>query len=333
METQKCGGIYRLGIIALCFFVTGSFGEASSSPNILTEVAHIKSGDGTTINGLIYQPNPSVYQKPGVGVVVIHGLEGTLFGTVSGFLPPALAAKGYAGLAINARHAFGLYPVSTFEQAVSDVRAAIKYMNEKGYDKIVLVGHSLGTIVTGFIAGTNPDPSLVALGLTGVPNVNLPAHSKEQVGEEAYNALVAQATAAVAAGRASTYLLFTWCSPTCSTRAWTARTFLSWRGPDSSARFDTVLNRIRVPIFMVHDPNDTSVIFGGPPRPKHSTSAKWVKDGATSSPRVDSFLTTPTSGQSAGDAHSFVGAEKETEVINITATWLSNVGLLPAKSQ
>jgi len=344
METRKIRRSYHpvtgsgvflfvLCILIAIFYVLQISPEAafSASKNVITEVVHITSDDGTTVYGLLYEPNPSVYQRPGVGVVVIHGVEGSLFTSVPGFLTPALAEKGYAALAINARHSLGLFPTSTFEQPVSDVRAAIKYMNGKGFDKIFLVGHSLGTFVTGFCAGTNPDPSVKALGLTGIPHVRLAASSKEQIGELAYNALVAQATAAVAAGKASTYLLFTWCSPTCSARAWTAKTFLNWRGPDSNARFDTVLNKIKVPIFMIHDPNDTSVVFGGPPRPKYSTSGKWVKEGATSSPRVDSFLTTPTPGQSSGDAHSFVGIEKETEVINITANWMIEVGLLPAK--
>ena len=97
-------------------------------------------------------------EKP-VGVVLVHGYTGTFTGEVEGALPPLLAVAGYTTLVANNRGA-GILGAARerFEGCVPDIRAAIDLMADRGYDRIVLLGHSKGGVKAAYYLAQTGDP-------------------------------------------------------------------------------------------------------------------------------------------------------------------------------
>jgi pimeloyl-ACP methyl ester carboxylesterase len=94
-------------------------------------------------------------------ILHVHGFLGNFLQGSQRFLPPILAEAGYSSLAINTRMAnFGLFfGYGIISDTVSQIDEVIKYLEELGYEKIILSGYSLGGCIVLRYASLRSDPN------------------------------------------------------------------------------------------------------------------------------------------------------------------------------
>jgi alpha-beta hydrolase superfamily lysophospholipase len=136
----------------------------------------IKAIDGFQIEAALWQPDARAPTDTTM-IVMVHGSGGSYRRAPERFLGPLLAANGYAAFAINTRQHDDRVNTDNFFDVRRDIEAAVQVARALGYKKLVLQGHSLGTIQVQFFAATNWDPDIKAVILLG-PFGNLPWKSR-----------------------------------------------------------------------------------------------------------------------------------------------------------
>jgi pimeloyl-ACP methyl ester carboxylesterase len=131
---------------------------------VLAELITIDTSDDLTHYGALYGANKD--RRHNLAVVLVHGMTGSFIGEIESALPPMLAEAGYPCLVANNR-GHGFYGTATerFADFLPDVGAAIDSVAARGFERIVLVGHSRGGIKVAYYLAQSGDPRIVALGL------------------------------------------------------------------------------------------------------------------------------------------------------------------------
>jgi predicted alpha/beta-hydrolase family hydrolase len=118
----------------------------------------------------IFAPHP----KAVAGVIVVHGLGVNPDWGLINPLRSQLAEQGYATLSVQmpvlAADAGGTRYPPLFPEAAERLQAAVAYLRSKGYAKIALVSHSMGSRMANFFLNTVAEPHIdawVAIGLAG----------------------------------------------------------------------------------------------------------------------------------------------------------------------
>ena len=94
-RTLLLGMVFLLG--------TGTAGAWEIPAQVKVELVRVVTEDGVTLQAALYRPEPKVNARPKRAVLVTHGTGGSFYGSITGFLPPLLAEKGYLGLGLNRR--------------------------------------------------------------------------------------------------------------------------------------------------------------------------------------------------------------------------------------
>jgi alpha-beta hydrolase superfamily lysophospholipase len=228
-------------VVALCWFTS-----AGAEPSVRTELVRIKTEDGISLTGLLYQP-----QQPGIraGMVMVHGYGGNFYTGVMSFLPQSLAARGIAALAINMRgHDLGP-KADRFEESRLDIAAAVNDMARRGIHPLFLYGHSMGTNRVLYYMAATSDSRVAGAVLTGPPG-NLFEWNVRVFGREAASRVLLEAQDLVAAGRGDQWMVVD-LGPL-GKALYTANHVVSLRGPLSLSDPFRNIARITRPILIVH---------------------------------------------------------------------------------
>jgi dienelactone hydrolase len=129
------------------------------------ELVVIRTADHKHWDGLLMRPRDDTLPQAGTLVIVVHGSLGNYMGGVPRRLAFELAHHGYAALSINTRMAnFGVvYGGGLFDSTPDDLAGAMDLAREIGFERVVLMGYSLGaSIVTNYQALRQP-PEVVGL--------------------------------------------------------------------------------------------------------------------------------------------------------------------------
>ena len=303
---------------ALLFAFIASTALAYLPPKgVALELVEFQS-EGKTVQGAMFLPKG----KADIGVVLVHGVESYWYQGPPMFLGGLLAEQGFAALGYNGAHSGESFRSSEFETAVKEVGAAIAFMKSRGYTKIFLVGHSLGTPIVEHYQGSEPDAAVKAIGLYG-PHINIPQITRDSLlGPELYEKFRAECRDLVAKNKGDEIKLL----PYRENRViiTTAKTFLSYRDVDTSqAAVEKAIQRIKVPTLVVYDPADNIQGKGG--LTKRETLANQIKANAVAAPRADIVVIPSMADTSPLKAHNFVGNEKL--VAEKTVRWLKSLGI------
>lgn len=108
------------------------------------------------------------------GLVIVHGLGVHPDWGLIGQLRQQLPDDGYATLSIQmpvlaADAQVEDYP-PTFDEAAERIRLAVSFLQDKGYAKVAIVSHSLGTWMSYYYLTHTPDSLVVAWVDIGAPN-------------------------------------------------------------------------------------------------------------------------------------------------------------------
>lgn len=315
-----------LAALAALFIVTAA--HAYLPPKgVQFELVEFPAG-GNTLQGGMFTPEAKRFAQPTVGVVLVHGVESYWYEGPPMFLAGLLAERGYAALAYNGAHSGESFRTSDFETAVREVGAAIAYMKSRGYQRITLAGHSLGTPIVEYYQGAEPDPAVKALAVYG-PHINIPAITRDSLlGPELYERFRSECRELVASGKGDEIKLLPYREGRVIITS--ARTFLSYRDIDSSkAAVEKMIQHIKVPLLIVYDPADNIQGKGGLTR--RETLVGQIKANAVAAPRADIIVIPSTAQTSPLRAHRFVGNEQL--VAERTVQWLQAVGLPPAAAR
>jgi len=219
---------------------------AGAEPAVRTELVRIKTDDGISLTGLLYQP-----QQLGIraGMVMVHGYGGNFYTDVMSFLPQSLAARGIATLAINMRdHDLGPKG-DRFEESRLDIAAAVNEMARRSIRPLFLYGHSMGTNRVLYYMAAAHDSRVAGAVLTGPPG-NLFEWNVRVFGREAASRVLLEAQDLVAAGRGDQWMVVD-LGPL-GKALYTANHVVSLRGPLSLSDPFRNIAQVTRPILIVH---------------------------------------------------------------------------------
>ena len=227
--------------LALCWLTS-----ARAETSVRTELICIKTEDGISLTGLLYQPQQGEIRA---GVVMIHGYGGNFYTDVMSFLPQSLAARGMAALAINMRdHDLGPKR-DRFEESRLDIAAAVNELARRGIRPIFLYGHSMGTNRVLYYLAATGDPRVAGAILTGPPG-NLFEWNARVFGREAASRVLLEAQELVAAGRGDQWMVVD-LGPL-GKALYSANHVVSLRGPSSLSDPFRNIAQVTRPILIVH---------------------------------------------------------------------------------
>jgi pimeloyl-ACP methyl ester carboxylesterase len=198
---------------------------------------------------------------PGAPLVMcVHGSGGSVFKEPVWTIAGGLAANGVPAFAINTRQHDEGVNRDVFSDSIRDIEAAWWVARDLGHTRIVLLGHSLGTVQISFFAANTWHKAIAGVVLTGMP-ANLPWKSRNiLIGDEKlYAELRDEALAAVRAGDFDRVLSrpMPWLGR--ATPA-TSGHFLSYRDAEIAApRSIEWVTRLPYPVLMVRDAHDAVI--------------------------------------------------------------------------
>jgi pimeloyl-ACP methyl ester carboxylesterase len=280
------------------------------------------ASSGRTVQGALFTPDPALFIASTTAVVLVHGVESFWYQAPTMFLASYLAEAGYAVLGYNGVHCGDSFRNSEFETAVSETGDAVAFMTARGYEKLFLVGHSLGTPIVEHYQGGQPNAAIKALGVYG-PHIDIPTVTRDSLlGPEAYDKFAAECRALVAAGKGDEIKLLPFREGKFIITS--AKTFLSYRDVKTSqANVEKRLGNIRVPFLIVYDDGDN--IQGKGAVTRREIIANRIQQNAVNSPRTEIIVIPSHPGNSPFQAHLFVGNEHL--VVQKTVEWLQRIGL------
>jgi pimeloyl-ACP methyl ester carboxylesterase len=219
------------------------------------------------------RPRDDVRGRAGTLAIVVHGSLGNYMGGVPRRLAFELAHHGYSALSINTRMAnFGVvYGGGLFDETPRDLAGAMDLAREMGFERVVLVGYSLGaSIVTHYQALRHP-PEVAGLCTIAHP-WSLPESMRARWtrlrAQPSYTEVTRMALRAGVDrdGRDDVIIVHRGAGPTDSpfdAEAWSLRCWWQCRGPES--RNPVSVDRIRdvgVPVALIQA-GDDPVLPGG----------------------------------------------------------------------
>lgn len=197
------------------------------------ELLSFTTPDRETLHGLLFRAAAS--PQPDLALVMIHGVAMSFYTGPLPVFAAALAGRGRHAFSINTRGhdwiarggdltAFRGATCENFEECVLDVDAAIHRLQQEGYARFVLVGHSLGSVKALYYQGMRRREDVVGVISCSAPRQFYSARAAEDPG---FEARMADAEGRVAEGRGEEYL---WAPASGATGLFTCRTYVSKYG-------------------------------------------------------------------------------------------------------
>ncbi len=287
-----------------------------SATGVTTELVNLAIEDDIVLDGALWTPRggaseTAIALSPGTGAEFYHRWLS--------FAGPRLAAAGHLTLSLNRRDHGGLLGFHRFEDAALDHRHAIDFLIARGALRVVLGGHSYGTLTAPYYVAETDDARVPGL-LLFAPLGDLRAASVVICGgPDAYDRIVADAREMVAARRGGEAFVIPPMVPGHLPMVHTHEIFLNKRGPEAvTVGADLIRGLGDRPLLGVRDPGD--------PFPATRPPAREQLEAAN--PHLDYVLLNDIrDGGSDPEAHGYAGREEE--VLEITLAWLDRNGFAP----
>lgn len=283
---------------------------------VTTELVAIPVSDEITLDGVLWTPPASASRT---AVALSHGTGAAFYYPPLAWLGPRLAAMGYPTLSLNRRDHSQFFGYYTLDAAAMDHAHAVDLLCARGAERVVLVGHSYGTVTAPYYVARTDDsrvPALVLLAALGDLRIG---SMRMAGGQESYDRLVEEARARVAAGEGESVFVNAPMVPGDKPLPHRWSIFLDKRGPDSEAVPAALIRDLGSrPLLAVRDPAD--------PFPAATPPAQALLEAA--SPRLDYVLLDDIrNGATDEAAHRFTG--REAELLALMTRWLADKGFAP----
>jgi pimeloyl-ACP methyl ester carboxylesterase len=217
-----------------------------------TELCTFRTSDNERLHGLLFTPAAA----SDLALLFIHGVA------MNFYLPPLvtfgqeLAHCGRHCFVINTRGhdwicragnltEFGGSAYEVLENCLHDLDAALDYLRERGYRRIVLVGHSLGAIKSLIYQGTRRRADVVGIVSCSAPRQFYSERAARQPG---FRELIASAEMKIAEGKGEELLSV---SVGATPGIFTARTHVNKYGRDDRNDCRPYAERIGCPLLAI----------------------------------------------------------------------------------
>ncbi len=292
-----------------------------AADGVTQKIVRLTASDGVKIDAVLMHPNSGM--NIGAPVIVMHhgGPSGHAARSIGAyrFAAERLARAGYTTISPVSRHSSGYYKY-VLEDSIKDIDATVEFVTAFGFDRIVLAGHSMGSIRITRYQVTHKNPLVKAM-VHFAPTADV----YDFVGKRpAVAPIIESAQLARAAGRGSLDLHPNSVDPdtsltppsigaTARGRLQTPEALLSWWGPGHPTANSDFFPQLAVPQLLLAGTEDPPVPPGRMER---------LKELAVNSPRVDYVW------YEGGD-HYFTFHQDESSADMIV--WLADLGLGPGR--
>lgn len=255
------GPILKFCAVFAMLAATLSSATAQTAARGTAGAPRIELGTVTTPDGVTL---PTVLTAPATGPntgspIILHLPDGPGASTFRAtgparYVAEGLARLGYASLALEPRYVQS-FAFSRFEDAITDVRAAVDMLQTRGFTRIVLAGHGLGTLLGARYIAETGDSRIKAV-IAYAPSADLAEFWRTRMGDDKYWDTVDTASRAMTTGSRGEFidlgdgLIFTPAS------------FLDWFGPTSKTSLTATMAGIDKPLFLAAGTRDPSVPAG-----------------------------------------------------------------------
>ncbi len=245
------------------------------------ELIRIEAEDQVALNGLLWEPQRA---SDSLAIMVPGGTTGAALYPAHDYSPLAsgLTERGYAFLLTNMRASYN-NAYAEYSDAVKDIAAFVAYAKSRGYERIAVMGISLGgPRVAQYMAERN-DPAVKAVVLMASipsPYLEYQIRSSEADKRRLENTLQ-HARELVAQGKGQQPVAYDDWFPGGVSVMGTAKSLISFFGAPSDASAPSSVKygpKIKVPALVIHGDKDELAL---PP------NAQKIYDSLTASPQRD----------------------------------------------
>jgi len=284
-----------------------------------TELLRLTSEDGLILHGIIHRPDMAAKKA----FAYVHGMTGNFYeNKFTDVTAEKLVQNGCAYISVNNRghdviaHFLVVGPKETYKQigdasevfseCVLDIKPVVDYLEEQGYEEVVLCGHSLGAVKAAYYVGKTNDKRVKKLVLMSPPDMVGLAEI-----EKYHTTLLEQAHQMVGEGRGEELLpqkIWDW-------SFLSAKTYIELSARDYPVDvFNTydpakpsLLSEIRIPTLAVFGENDDAAIM------PLQQALDILKAKTPNAPRFDTAII-------PGASHIYFG--KEEKLAQSVSDWL-----------
>src|SRR3989344_1853900 len=258
-----------------------------------SEFFRFTTEDNLTLQGIIYKSD----NNNGKALLHIHGMGGNFYENIFlDSMAEKLTENSYALCCVNTRghDIIADFPIAgaeekykrignayeKFEDCILDIKSAIDYLKNIGYNEIILCGHSLGAVKVAYYIAQTQDPRIRKLILMSPPDM---VGLTEK--ENSHKNLLNQAQKMIEEGHGDNLL---------PTKIWdwyylSANTYVNLNTRDNPVDiFNTydktkpsLLSEIRIPTFAFLGEKDDAAIF------PQQEALEIIKSKATNAPRFE----------------------------------------------
>jgi alpha-beta hydrolase superfamily lysophospholipase len=149
-----------------------------------TTFCRTKTADNLRLDGLLFEPD----KKSFTGVLHIHGMAGNFYENIFlDSMAEEYTNAGYAFLTVNTsghdfianlavigeteQHKMAGQIFEKFEDCISDIDTWLNFFKFKGYNRVILQGHSLGAVKVVYYLYKKPESDLSALVIASPPDM------------------------------------------------------------------------------------------------------------------------------------------------------------------
>jgi alpha-beta hydrolase superfamily lysophospholipase len=278
------------------------------------EMVHAESA-GRRLVGLLWSPSNA--QPTKTALLLMHGLTSSPLSPLFLKMGPVIAQSGTAVIAAEVRRSgWAGHESALMEHDTEDLDVWVQSLLERGFEKIVLAGASIGSISVGRYQSVKQHPNVVAIAHL-MPTADCPVWFRQSAGDGPYASAVEQAKTAIAEGRGDSELIDIDIRQAPPNKyggrfRWTQRaaSWLSWFGPDADSMNSVHIANAKVPLLLLSGTEDS-----------YNDEARFaqLKAAAVNAPSVAEIWY-------PGIDHGLAGVE--TRVAQDVADWMNTVGAL-----
>lgn len=288
----------------------------SEAESITTELIQLEIEIDIVLDGVLWTPEAGASET---AIALFPGTGAEFYTNWFAKAGPRLAAAGYMTLALNRRDHGANFGFHTLDAGSADQRHGVDLLIGRGADRVVMGGHSFGTVTVPWYLAETDDARVPGMLLYAPLGDLRPASVMICGGQESYDRIVTEAREAVASERGDEAFLIPPMGAGGLPLMQTYEVFLDKRGPESRAVPVDIITRVGDrPMLGVRDPADAFPATRPPAREQLEAAnpnleyvlLDDIRDGAM----------TPV-------AHYYLG--REDEVLAITLDWLERHGFTP----
>ena len=180
---------------------------------MLVDLISVVTEDGLRLDGAYLAPQPGVSPEgPVDAVLLIHGSTNNFYTPSTIFMAEDLRNQGYACLSLNSSaHDTVWYNGSDstyygvgfeiLDRCRLDIRAGIDYLAGLGFQRIAILGHSMGAVRTSYYAATESDERVATVIPVSPVRLSYSYYMDSEDAEE-FQGIIQRADALEAGGKA-----------------------------------------------------------------------------------------------------------------------------------